>query len=66
MMIARSVWLYKAQKSSSSCHDGGEDFDGIQEEGGGTGDGGDGDDDGKIFLVVKPFMRNDILPNTLL
>ena len=39
MMIARSVWLYKAQKSSSSCHDGGEDFDGICEEGGGTGEG---------------------------
>ena len=53
MMIARSVWLYKAQKSSSSCHDGGEDFDGICEEGGGTGEGGDGDDDGKIFLVVS-------------
>ena len=57
-MMARSFWLYKAQKSSSSCHDGGEDFDGTGEE-------GDGDDNGKIFLVVKPILKNDILKTLL-
>ena len=43
-MMARSFWLQKAQKSSSSCHDGGEDFDGMCEE-------VDGDDDGDIFWL---------------